>query len=209
RAWNRWQGDRFLRWLEAYDVTAEMLLQRFANILPQHLGVKQLFFLRFYRGQESQKYIITKEMHLSQLHDPHANQLDEHYCRRWISIHTIKQLRARQQLHDSKEPLVAAQISRYWNTPNAYFCISVAKPTRSDLKNTTSVTIGLLVNDHLRSMFPFLADPEILTKDVHTTCERCPILDCGARAVPPVFLQRQYRRDDLRRALAEMKKRKF
>ncbi|WP_052331298.1 hypothetical protein [Lewinella cohaerens] len=82
----------------------------------------------------------------------------------------------------------------------------MAKPTRENADNSSSVTIGLLLNDQLRDTFPFLADPALVTKDVHTTCERCAILDCGARAAPPVFLQRQRRRQSSRAALADMQK---
>lgn len=203
--WQRWRGEDLLQWLADTELTSEMLLQRMANILPYHFGVKQLFFLRFFSDQSMQKFIVTKEMHLSQLHDPHANQLDEHYCRRWISIRLIRRLKAQQGLEPTSGPIVGAQISRYWNTPNAYFCLAMAKPTRENAENSSSVTIGLLLNDQLRDTFPFLADPNISTVDVHTTCERCAILDCGARAVPPVFLKRQRRRKASREALAAMK----
>ena len=204
--WREWRGEDMLTWLAACNVTSEMLIQRLANILPRHFGVKQLFFLRFFTGPSMQKFIVTKEMHLSQLHDPHANQLDEHYCRRWISIRLIRQLKAQQGMENISGPIIGAQISHYWNTPNAYFCITLAKSTRENQENSSSVTIGLLVNEQLLETFPFLTDPAIVSKDVHTTCERCPILDCVARAVPPVFLQRQKRRTDIRGALAAMQK---
>lgn len=152
------------------------------------------------------KILVTKEMHLSQLHDPHANQLDEHYCRRWISIRLIGRLKAEQGVNALQGPIAGAQISRYWDTPNAYFCMAIAKPTRENQENSSSVTIGLLLNDQLRDTFPFLADPAIVTKDVHTTCERCAIVECEARAAPPVFLKRQRRRSSTRDALKAMRK---
>ena len=44
-----------------------------------------------------------------------------------------------------------------------------------------------------------------LTKDVHTTCERCPIVDCEARAVAPVFLQRKRQRAEIKKHLHVMR----
>ncbi len=41
---------------------------------------------------DSDHFEITKELHLSQLHNPYANALNEHYCRRWISIKSIKHI---------------------------------------------------------------------------------------------------------------------
>ena len=203
--WTHWKGEELLNKLSLLDVTAEMLIQRMANIFPHHFGVKQLFFMRFFTGAKMDKFIVTKEMHLSQLHDPHANQLDEHYCRRWISINLIRRLKAEQGVHLSTGPIVGAQVSKYLNTPNAYFCISMAKPAWGNSENSSSVTIGLMINETLRDLFPFLGDPAILTKDVHTTCERCPIVDCGARAVAPVFLQRQRQRTQIKKHLGMMR----
>ncbi len=203
--WEHWQPQLILDFLEQHDVTSEMLIQRLANVLPHHFNIRDLFFLRFYTAPDMQKFIVTKEMHLSQLHDPHANQLDEHYCRRWISIGIIRQLKARQALELDVGPLIGAQVSRYWDTPNAYFCIALAKPSREMPDHSTSVTIGLRLSEELRSLFPFLDDPAVSTKDVHTTCERCAIEDCGARAVPPVFLQRKRRKEAIRASLREIR----
>ncbi len=203
--WRKWNGEKLLSQLSEMDVSAEMLIQRMANIFPHHFGIKKLFFMRFFTRPLMDKFIVTKEMHLSQLHDPHANQLDEHYCRRWISISLIRRLKAEQGLHFTSGPIIGAQISRYLNTPNAYFCISIAKATADDEGNSTSVTIGLLMNEKLKAIFPFLADPSILTKDVHTTCERCPITDCEARAIAPVFLKRKRRKALIKKRLEEMR----
>lgn len=205
RHWTHWQGQKLLDQLSILDVTAEMLIQRMANIFPHHFGVKQLFFMRFFTNSSMDKFIVTKEMHLSQLHDPHANQLDEHYCRRWISINLIRRLKAEQGVHLSTGPIIGAQVSKYLNTPNAYFCISMAQPTWGNPENSSSLTIGLMMNDTLKELFPFLEDPAILTKDVHTTCERCPIVDCGARAVAPVFLQRKRQRAQIKKHLYMMR----
>jgi Zn-dependent peptidase ImmA (M78 family) len=50
--WERWDGEAFLALFQKYNVTSEMLIQRLANILPQHFGLKDLFFFRFfYRPQ--------------------------------------------------------------------------------------------------------------------------------------------------------------
>ena len=204
--WERWDGEAFLELLSRYDVTPEMLLQRLANILPRHFGIQDLFFLRFFTGPDMKKFEMTKEMHLSQLHNPHANQLDEHYCRRWVSIDVIRRLSALQDMEGREQPIAGAQISRYWSTPNAYFCISIAKTGHNNSQNSTSVTIGLLVNDKLRQLFRFLADPKLPIKDVHTTCERCGISDCEARAAPPSVLHHNRVKEQIKETLEELEK---
>jgi len=186
-----WEPEAFLSLLDKYDVTPEMLLQRLTNLLPRHFGIKDLFFLRMAGDESLQHFRMTKELHLSQLHNPYANELNEHYCRRWVSVNIIKKVKSQQQLNNDTAPAADAQISHYWETPNRYLCISVAKPDFQDPSRGASVTVGLLVNDTLRQLFRFLDSPELQARIVNTTCERCSISNCEARAAAPVVLEQQ------------------
>ena len=183
----KWSEKPLLNLLDKYDVTPEMLFQRLTNILPRHFGIKDLFFLRISGDRDLKKFHMTKEIHLSQLHNPYGNVRDEHYCRRWISINILKRIRASR----TGEPIADAQISKYWGTPNEYLCLSIAKPDEQSFKATVSVTIGILMDPSLRRIFGYLDDPDLKIKDVDTTCERCSIPHCGARAAPPVIIEKQ------------------
>lgn len=180
-----WEAQGLLHLLDKYDVTPEMLLQRMTNIFPKHLGIKELFFLRLYGKSATEEYHMTKELHLSQLHNPHSNVRNEHYCRRWIAVQAIRDLRQR----NSAAPIAAAQISQYWKTTNQYLCLSIAKPAHGAGNDGVSVTVGLLLTPEVRQQFRFLSDPELKAEAVNTTCERCSIFDCEVRAMPPVVLQ--------------------
>lgn len=200
----RWQPQLFLNLLDKYNVTPEMLIQRLTNILPKHFEINNLFFLRFFSKEDLQKFQMTKEMHLSQLHNPHANELDEHYCRRWVSISIIRRLKAIQHL-ERQQTIADAQISRYWNTDNEYLCLSIAKPDQDNPQQSVSVTIGLLLTDKLRRLFRFLNDPALKIKDVHTTCERCPIPDCEARAAAPIVIEHRSELVEMKEALEKLR----
>ena len=190
-----WAPNGFLALLERYDVTPEMLLQRLTNLLPRHFGIKDLFFIRMVSDEGLSNFRMTKELHLSQLHNPYANELNEHYCRRWVSVNVIKELKAR-QLSSNGDTLIAnAQVSHYWQTENRYLCISVAKSDLYEPSRGVSVTIGLMVNEKLQQLFRFLNSPSLNTRLVHTTCERCGISDCEARAAAPLALERQRRQE--------------
>jgi len=94
-----------------------MFLQRLTNILPHHFGLEDLFFIRLTGSEDLRSFQMTKDLHLSQLHSPYNNELAEHYCNRWVSITSIKELRL-----SKKTPVIAdAQISKYWNTDKEYF----------------------------------------------------------------------------------------
>ncbi len=199
--WKRWDRHAFLAILEKYQVTSEMLIQRFANIFPRHFGITDLFFLRFYTGPQQDKFEMTKEIHLSQLHNPYANQLDEHYCRRWISISLMQRLKNHLTEQKVQGPIADAQISTFHDSRQPYLCLTIAKPSHDLPENTTSVTIGLSVDEKLQQLFPFLNDPQLARKEVNTTCERCSIQYCEARAAEPVVVQLHKDREEVKKDL--------
>lgn len=201
---NTWDPNLFLNLLKKYNVTSEMLLQRLTNILPHHFGLEDLFFIRMSCGDDLKRFEMTKDLHLSQLHNPYNNQLDEHYCNRWVSVTSIKALRMRKSNKEGDNLVVDAQISKYWNTDKEYFCVSMAKSAFGHLDHGVSVTLGLLVNDHLKSIFHFLSDPAFKYREVHTTCERCGIADCESRAASPSIIEQVDADQALIEALAQL-----
>ena len=207
RAWAQtpdWAPEGFLALLSRYDVSPEMLLQRLTNLLPRHFGIKDLFFIRMASDEGLRHFQMTKELHLSQLHSPYANELNEHYCRRWVSVNIIKELKAQQLASNGSTLLAHAQISHYWQTENRYLCISIAKPSLTAPSQGVSVTLGLLVNEKLGQLFRFLNSPSLPTRLVHTTCERCGITDCEARAYAPVVLEREQQQRRIREAASRL-----
>jgi len=199
----KWDDKAWLNLCHTYDVTPEMMFQRLTNILPKHFGIDQLFFLRITGDTQKDEYEITKELHLSQLHNPHANATHEHYCRRWISITSLQQTAALVDRKKYKYPVIEAQISQYWQTHNRYLCISISKPARKN-NEMVSVTIGLLIDQKLLQAMSFVNDMTIPVKTVHTTCERCGIMDCKERAAPPVEIFRQQQQEQISKALKQL-----
>lgn len=51
-----------------------------------------------------------------------------------------------------------------------------------------SVTLGLLINEKLKSIFYFLNDPELPRHTVNITCERCDMPDCKERVSEPKII---------------------
>lgn len=201
---NKWNEKSWLDLLIKYDVTPEMLMQRLTNILPGLFDIEQLFFLRMSGDMEKDYYSMTKELHLSQLHNPYANALNEHYCRRWVAIGIMRDVHEQLKTNTYTSPVVHAQISQYWQTQNRYFCISISKPASRGSNEIASVTIGLMIDKKLSQTMPFVNDPAIPLKIVHTTCERCGILDCEVRAVPPVEIEKAQQQLKINEALEQL-----
>jgi len=200
----KWNDRAWLDLCTKYDVTPEMMMQRLTNILPRHFSIDHLFFLRLSGDVTKDEYEITKELHLSQLHNPYANAMHEHYCRRWISINSIKHIAELIARKKYKQPVVEAQISQYWQTHNRYLCITIAKPASKGSDEIISVTVGLMIDQKLLQTMPFVNDASIPVRTVHTTCERCGIMDCKERAVPPVEISKEQQQEEINKALKQL-----
>ncbi len=188
--------------LTRYNTSPETLLHRLTSLLPRFFNIKQLFFLRFQHGPEPDYFALTKELHLSGLHNPHALFLNEHYCRRWISLTLFEEVERHKQAGNLEQPIIGIQHSSYIDSANEYMVLALAQP--ADQLNGT-VSIGLLVNENLRRKVKFLNDPAILRRYVNQTCERCPALDCLERAAPPVILEKQKWQEDVIRVINDIK----
>ena len=173
--------DLLLNILETYQCTPEMLMHRMTNLLPKVFGIKELFFLRFSTSNE-ETFKLTKEMHLSGLHNPHGTALDQHYCRRWASIEILKELR--NQEGDNDKVKYKVQRSQYVNSDNEYLIISLAKPSNKNIGQNSSVSIGLLITPAMKRKVKFHNDPVVPVRIVNETCETCPLYDCLERAAP-------------------------
>lgn len=211
-------GATFERLIEKYDATPEMLFQRMTNVLPQFFGLSNLFFLRFIHDLRTNEFDMNKELHLNRRHHPHGNGLDEHYCRRWISVSLLQELQNTEGssfLEKSNEIAdksnnnnlisdykIGIQKSRYFQTDDEYLCFTVAR--RSSNGRNASLTIGILIDAEAQKHIRFLNDPDIQTREVSTTCERCAIENCKERAIEPLVIQRRESRTRLNDALGKI-----
>ena len=173
----------FLKTIESFNASPESFYQRLTNILPKAFNIQNLFFLRFTHKAGSDKFHLKKELHLSHQHAPHANEANEHYCRRWVSLKLLKDISKSEKEHEFD-----TQISNYPNNGMKYLLLSSA--TKDPFKENyyRSISVGLLIDRQLQRKLKFLADPKIKIQEVGVTCERCAIKDCEVRQAPAVAL---------------------
>ena len=117
---NEWNPTLFENLIEGFTNSPETFYYRLTNILSQELGIKDLFYLCFTKKKNSDKIQILKELHLNQQQAPHANATSEHYCRRWIAVKNLSNLKENEKLTD-------AQISHYKDTGLSYLVISTSQ----------------------------------------------------------------------------------
>ncbi len=173
----------FLNLMHSYNASPESFYQRLTNILPKDFNIRNLFFLRFTHREGSERFHLKKELHLSHHHSPRANQSNEHYCRRWVSLKVLEDIQHHDNTHEFD-----IQISNYADDKTQYLVLSSATADPFREKHYRSISVGLLINRQLRRKIQFLDDKKIKRRDVGVTCERCSIQDCKERMAPATYL---------------------
>ena len=197
-------GATLTNLLQKYQATPEMLFQRMTNVLPHFFGLNKLFLLRFVHRLDTNQIDMNKELHLNRRHHPHGNGLDEHYCRRWISVSLLKELETMQNnatLSSKNDTLVGVQRSHYFQTNDEYLCFTMVRASGT---RNVSVTIGILIDNESLQGIKFINDADISHREVSTTCERCAIKDCLERAIEPVVVQQKQQRAKINETLKKI-----
>ena len=189
-----WDAEEFLSIMFKNNSSPETFLHRLTSILPRHFDLKRIFFIKIVHKPQKNgenNFQITKELHLSGLHNPHGTVTNEHYCRRWQSVNMNEELARQLAQNTYKNPLCSAQISSYSTTPNKYFCISVARPQYPNPEFNCSLTLGFQMDKSFRDTVSFWNDANVPDVSVSQSCERCPITDCDVRSAEPVILRKK------------------
>lgn len=182
------QADAFEALIANFTDSPETFYQRLTNILPNDFNLKNLFFLRFRYKPERGAIQLTKELHITNSLDPHGNEHNEHYCRRWVSIRNLQVLPESEltQLSD-------AQISSYTHTENEYLVLSTATkdPFRSGYYR--SIALGIMVSPLTVQTIKFLKSEHLVKRTVGVTCESCTLQTCEERVAPAYKIERDER----------------
>lgn len=206
-----WSPYRLLAMLEKYDVTPEMLLYRFCELIPQFFGVK-LHFHRFHRsGNET--YQLVKQLNMNRLLLPSGSGLHEHHCRRWLALRLLRDMDTESPTEPPNDtPLVGVQISKFLESPDRFLSFGFARPLALAPHVGSSVVVGFLLSPTLNETIRFVEDPTISTVVINETCERCPLVgeQCLVRGAEPTILavekQQTDRKAALRQLMAELQK---
>jgi len=196
---NTFDPTLFLKSVASYNASPESFYQRLTNILPKEFNIQNLFFLRFTHKANSKHYYLKKELHLSHQHAPHANESNEHYCRRWISLQVLNDISESKKEHEFD-----VQISNYQTDGMRYLVLSSATKDPFKENHYRSISIGLLINKQLQRKLNFIDDTKLKSRDVGVTCERCAIQDCKVRQSPAVILEKVAKNKKIERIVEEL-----
>ncbi len=194
-----WNAHLFENLIEEFTNSPETFYYRLTNILPQELGIKDLFYLCFTKKKNSDKIQILKELHLNQQQAPHANSTNEHYCRRWIAVKTLVEIK-------ENEKVTAAQISHYKDSGSSYLVLSTSQKNPFSDGTNRSYCLGILLNANSLKKIKFAKSESVKTINVGVTCETCSILDCEVRQAPPVRLEKENFNENMKKSIQNIRR---
>jgi hypothetical protein len=178
--------NTFIKNISTFTSSPETFYQRLTNLLPKDFNIQNLFFLRFSHDVGSSNFYLNKELHLPNQQSPHANETNEHYCRRWVSLKVLEDISK-----SKKDHVFDLQISQYPDDDDlSYLVFSSAVKDPFKDNQYRSISVGLLINKQLKKKIAFLEDNNIKKEFVGITCERCAILNCKERKSPPILLEK-------------------
>ncbi len=199
-----WNPQLLLDMLTRYEVTPEMLLYRFSELIPQFFGIR-LHFLRFHNTATG--YRLIKQLNMSQVLVPSGIGLSEHFCRRWLSVRLLREMEQGQgPAAPADPPLVGVQLSEFLESGERFLCIGFGRPLAMQPDVKSSVIVGFPVDGDLMKVVRFADDPAIPREIIHETCERCPLTaeQCAVRGAEPVILQAKQAERERRLALSRL-----
>ncbi len=201
-----WQPQLLLDMLARYEITPEMLMYRFSELIPQFFGIR-LHFLRFHNGRTD--YRLIKQLNMNQLLVPSGIGLYEHFCRRWLSVCLLREMAQGQRPEPpspADPPLVGVQMSEFLESGDKFLCIGFARPLAMQPDVHSSVVVGFRVDADLKNEVRFTNDPAIPGDIIHETCERCPLtaVQCAVRGAEPVKLRQKQAETERRLAMSQL-----
>jgi transcriptional regulator with XRE-family HTH domain len=202
---NTWSSNTLLEIIKKYNATPEMFFQRLANLTGKVWEIHKFFFLRFNTSAHSDRYDLTKEVRLNIRQNPGGYQTSEHYCRRWLSIELLKNIKHELEGIESGGKMKAGILhSKFHQTEDEYLSISVAQQNVLDKDMFTSITLGFYLDDHLKKKINFWNEPKIPFRIVNNTCEMCNITDCKERVSEPITLKKIQISSDIENAIKKL-----
>ncbi len=144
---------------------------------------------------------MNKELNMSKIIIPQGIALNEHFCRRWMSIKSIKQL----EINNYNKIVVLAQYSNFLADKSDFFCITLSCPATLSNQNM-SLTLGFNITDNLKNNIKFINDDNIVKDFINETCERCSLSDkeCDLRVSPPIIYNKEKQNMERNLALEEL-----
>ena len=195
----KWNPEDFEKLVSKFTESPETFYYRLTNILSSELGIKDLFYLCFTKKKNSDTIQMLKELHLNHQQAPHAKATNEHYCRRWIAVKNIQNLK-------ENERLTAAQISHYNDSGLSYLVISTSQKNPFGDGTNRSYCLGILLNTNTLKKIKFAKSETISTENVGVTCETCSMYDCEVRKAPPTRIEKELFNENMKKEIAKIQK---
>lgn len=181
--------------LESWGTTPETAFHRFTEVLPEGLDLRELAFLRLSQSAGSAAVRATKLLNLSSLPFARGFAAGEHRCRRWAAFGLFDRASARQG-HDPRDTAAAVRRVEVIGSELPWLELAMARPLALG-SGYSAVTILVGLDESARRVVGFWDHPDLATRVVNLTCERCPLsaAECAERVAPATIVAARGQRE--------------
>lgn len=153
-------GRMLLELLARYNSSPEMFMVRLTNLVPQHLGIRGVFFQRFDHDRTRGQVEPMKELFLERDQDPQEIEMLNDGVGAWLKdglFQRIDDLRTKKRY---KGPLCEAY--RFTGTSGrTYLVIAIGRKMGREPERSLAVCIGMEVNAANERIVGFLKDSTV------------------------------------------------
>lgn len=164
----KFSEDALVKLMERYASSPEMLAVRLTNVIPKHLGLKGLFFLRFDHDERTSEVNQKKEMFLSRAQDKKDVELLNRSCKKWAAQSIFPQLQNERVSGNYNGPVASVQRFETPTQTKSYLVLSLSRIMKRDQNTSLSVMIGFEENVVFKRRVAWHGDHKIMsTKMAH------------------------------------------
>ena len=185
--YSKWDGDKFLELMKKFHTTPEMFIYRLGNLVPKHLGLENVQYIRFNKKSGSTTIDLKKEFNMSPGFSPRSIGANEHFCNRWIAVKLLHDFPQNRGGKEGDKISIGVQRSKFVEKNLDFFTITVVRYLSLNPDTKSSMTMSFLIDEKFKKLVKFYKDPSIPVIKVNETCERCSLgsEECAVRAAEP------------------------
>lgn len=193
-----WNEDTFLNISASYNLEPAMLLRRLAVFLKSDFNFERFLLMRLSKSVEKETHDLTMEAKWVELDQPHSNEAVDNFCKKSLS---------RQVIDDNSRGVIRIQKDNLhvnYLVLN-FITLSVLDAPLNDSFHPKSLSLVIVLTDHVKEKIKFLEDNTIPSQDLGLACQSCIVEECSVRMSPAYSIRKTDKNLNLEKAVEAIK----
>ena len=129
----KWDGQKLLDILSAYNSSPEMFMIRLVNLIPKHFGLSGTFFMRYDHKNSENETSLKKQLHLSRTQNLENISLLREHCKAWAQRFIFNDVGTDRKAHCHRFTTESGQ---------SFMVMALSRPMKRNPNASLAVMIG-------------------------------------------------------------------